>query len=214
MLTREDGVLAGMRPGTVIVDCTTALPESTLRMAEKVERAGGAFIDAPMTRLATHAEAGTLNLLVGGDAATLERVRPVLASFTESILHVGPVGSGHRMKLLHNFVSLGSMALIAEAAAQAANAGVAASTFIEVLASGGGAGAALERLRSSIVAGDPSDVPFALGNAQKDIDYYRMMVQETGGSRAIADGVSSALDAVVDDASRTSYIPELVRLFR
>lgn len=214
VLTREDGVLAGMRPGTVIVDCTTALPESTLRMAEKVERAGGAFIDAPMTRLATHAEAGTLNLLVGGDAATLERVRPVLASFTESILHVGPVGSGHRMKLLHNFVSLGSMALIAEAAAQAANAGVAASTFIEVLASGGGAGAALERLRSSIVAGDPSDVPFALGNAQKDIDYYRMMVQETGGSRAIADGVSSALDAVVDDASRTSYVPELVRLFR
>ncbi len=214
MLTREDGVLAGLRPGTVIVDCTTALPESTLRMAEKVERAGGAFIDAPMTRLATHAEAGTLNLLVGGDAATLECVRPVLASFTESILHVGPVGSGHRMKLLHNFVSLGSMALIAEAAAQAANAGVAASTFIEVLASGGGAGAALERLRSSIVAGDPSDVPFALGNAQKDIDYYRMMVQETGGSRAIADGVSSALDAVVDDASRTSYIPELVRLFR
>lgn len=210
----ENGLEAAITPGTVIVDCSTALPDSTLRMGTLIAAAGGAYLDAPMTRTAKHAHEGTLNLLVGGEAEVLERVRPVLASFTASVQHVGPLGHGHRLKLLHNYVSIGFMSLLAEAAAQAADAGVDPQTFVDVLAGGGGASAALDRLAPYIVAGDREGLPFFVGNAQKDIDYYRAMAEAAGGQLTIADGVSAALGAAVTGGHATAYVPELVTLFR
>ena len=125
VLTGADGVLAGLKPGSVVIDCSTAIPSSTIRMAEAVSKAGSAMLDAPMTRTPKEAAEGRLNLLVGGDAALFDACRPLLACFAENITHVGAVGSGHSMKLLHNYVSLGSVALIAEAAACAQRNGVA-----------------------------------------------------------------------------------------
>lgn len=214
VLTEPQGVLSGLKPGAIVVDCSTALPESTERMAAKVAAAGGKFLDAPMTRLAKQAHEGTLNILVGGEADVLEAARPVLDTFTENIDHVGGVGFGHRMKLLHNYVSIGHMSLLAEAAAQAAQAGVDAQVFVDVLAKGGGASAALERLRNCVLTGDPNDVPFAIGNAVKDIDYYREMVGDASGSRTIADGVSAAITAVAQAGHQADYVPALTRLFR
>lgn len=214
ILTGEQGVIAALKPGTIVVDCSTALPESTERMAALVLAAGGQFLDAPMTRLAKQAHEGTLNILVGGEASVLQAARPVLDTFTENIDHVGAVGFGHRMKLLHNYVSIGHMALLAEAAAQAAQAGVDSQVFVDVLAKGGGAGAALERLRTCILTGYANDVPFAIGNAIKDIDYYREMVGDGAGSRAIADGVSTAIGAAAKAGHGDAYLPELTRLFR
>ncbi|MFX5358966.1 NAD-binding protein, partial [Acinetobacter baumannii] len=77
---------------------------------------------------------------------------PVLACFAENIVHTGGIGTGHRMKLLHNYVSLGSITLLAEAAACAKRAGVAADVLVDVLAAGGGSGAALDRLRPYILS--------------------------------------------------------------
>jgi len=210
----ENGLGAAIAPGTVVVDCSTALPDSTLRMGALVAAAGGAYLDAPMTRTAKHAHEGTLNLLVGGEAEVLERVRPVLASFTASVQHVGPLGHGHRLKLLHNYVSIGFMSLLAEAAAQAADANVDPQIFVDVLAGGGGASAALDRLAPYIVAGDREGLPFFVGNAQKDIDYYRAMADAAGGQMTIADGVSAALGAAVTGGHGQAYVPELVTLFR
>jgi hypothetical protein len=93
VLTGADGVLAGMRPGTIVVDCSTAIPESTVKMAQAVQAAGGRFVDAPMTRLPKQAREGRLKLLVGGEAALFEALRPILACFAENITHVGPVAA-------------------------------------------------------------------------------------------------------------------------
>ena len=210
----EGGLGSAIAPATVVVDCSTALPDSTLRMGQIIAAAGGAYLDAPMTRTAKHAHDGTLNLLVGGEAEALCRVRPVLASFTASVQHVGPLGHGHRLKLLHNYVSIGFMSLLAEAAAQAADAGVDPQIFVDVLAGGGGASAALDRLAPYIVAGDREGLPFFVGNAQKDIDYYRAMAEAAGGQMTIADGISAALGAAVTGGHATAYVPELVTLFR
>ncbi|MFN9952807.1 MAG: NAD(P)-binding domain-containing protein, partial [bacterium] len=111
-----------------------------LRMAPILEARGCTFLDAPMTRLAKDAREGRLNLLVGGAPQTLEAVRHVLEAFAENITLVGPTGAGHRMKLLHNYVSLGFMTLLAEAAAHAQASGVDLATFVNVLEAGGGSG--------------------------------------------------------------------------
>lgn len=214
IIAGEDGVASAIRPDAVVVDCSTALPDSTLRMGEIITQAGGAYIDAPMTRTAKHAHEGKLNLLVGGPADALEKVRPVLASFTEKVDHVGALGHGHRLKLLHNYVSVGFMTLLAEAAAQAADAGVDPQVFVDVLAGGGGASAALDRLAPYIVSQDRDGLPFAVSNAQKDINYYRAMSKASGAQTVVADGVSAALAKPVEAGLGEAYVPELVKLFR
>ena len=208
------GLLEGLRPGSVVIDCSTSLPETTGRMAALVEARGAGFLDAPMTRLAKDAREGRLNLLVGGDAAVLERARPVLAAFTENVTHVGGKGAGHRMKLLHNFVSIGFMTLLAEAAAHAAASGVAMQTFVDVLARGGGNGVALQRLSPFMLQGDATTVAFTLENALKDLSYYVAMADGAGARAEVAGAITATLQAQVGAGHAQAYVPELVRLLR
>jgi 3-hydroxyisobutyrate dehydrogenase-like beta-hydroxyacid dehydrogenase len=214
VISGPGGVLEGLQHGSVVVDCSTSLPNTSVKMAAAVKATGGEFIDAPMTKLAKQAHEGTLNLLAGGDAATLERVRPVLDSFSERIDHVGGVGDGHRMKLLHNFVSIGSMTLIAEAAAHATDAGIDPAVFVEVLATGGGRGVALERISPFITDQDASSVPFTISNALKDLTYYGEMAESAGANRVVSESVKTALGQALPDGDVDSFVPELVRLFR
>jgi len=204
------GLLQGLRPGTVVIDCSTAIPASTERMAQAVAAAGGRFLDAPMTRTPKEAAEGRLNLLVGGDAALFEECRPILASFAENITHAGPVGAGHRMKLLHNYVSLGFAALLAEAAACSERAGIAPEVLVQVLAQGGGGGAALERLKPYLLARDPSGLRFFMSNAQKDLGYYTAMAGDGGAAHAIADGVLATYERAVREGGAQALVPQLV----
>ena len=212
VLTGPQGVLEGLKPGTVVVDCSTAVPASTARMAQAVQSRGGHFIDAPMTRTAQHAREGRLNLLVGGDAAVLDRVMPVLRCFAENVTHAGPVGAGHRLKLLHNFVSLGSIALLAEAAAGAERGGIEPGLFVDVLAAGGGAGIALERLKPFLLERDSSGLQFFMANALKDLRYYVQMADDTPAVHRIGDAVSETFDAAVQQAGPRTMVPELAAL--
>jgi len=210
VLTGRGGLLEGLRPGSIVIDCSTAVPASTVRMADAVAAAGSSFIDAPMTRTAQHAHEGRLNLLVGGDQAVLRRVMHVLQCFAENIVHAGPVGAGHRLKLLHNFVSLGCAALIAEAAACAARGGIAPARFVDVLAAGGGAGVALERLKPYILEQDPSGLQFFMSNAAKDLRYYTEMAGDTPAVHRIADAIARTFEAAVEAAGPRALLPELV----
>jgi len=214
ILTGDTGVVAHLRTGMVVVDCSTALPDSTERMAEAVARAGCRFMDAAMTRLPQHARAGTLNLLVGADPALLQELRPLLETFSENITHIGDVGAGHRMKLLHNYVSLGFMTLLAEVAAHAEKAGIDPSILIDVLAKGGGGGAALDRVAPFLLTGDPSAVPFFISNAAKDLAYYRTTAASAGACHGIADAVGRTLEAVVADGHGQDFVPQLAALLK
>ena len=214
ILTGAAGVVANLRPGMVVVDCSTALPDSTERMAAAVVKAGGQFMDAAMTRLPQHARAGTLNLLIGADPALLERLRPLLETFSENITHIGGVGAGHRMKLLHNYVSLGFMTLLSEVAAHGEKAGIDPAILIDVLAKGGGGGAVLDRMSPFLLTGDPSSVPFFISNAAKDLAYYRTSAASAGAYRSIADAVGRTLEAVVADGNGQAFVPQLAALLK
>ena len=212
VLTGPNGVLSGLARGGIVIDCSTAIPTSTERMAEAVAAAGGRFLDAPMTRTPKEAALGKLNLLVGGDAELFAHCRPILATFAENITHAGPVGAGHRMKLLHNFVSLGSIALLSEAAACAARSGISTEVFLDVLTKGGGGGTALERLRPFLRDGETTQMRFSLSNAAKDLTYYATMAEDAGAARQIANAIKGTLTGVVEGGHGDEVLPELITL--
>jgi 3-hydroxyisobutyrate dehydrogenase-like beta-hydroxyacid dehydrogenase len=212
VLSSKVGVLTAMRLGTVVVDCSTAVPTSTERMAQAVAQAGGVFMDAAMTRTAKEAAEGRLNLLVGAEADVLARCMPVLRCFAENIVHAGPVGAGHRMKLLHNYVSLGMATLLAEAAACAQRSGVAMETFVDVLGKGGGGGAALERMKPYLLAQDPSSLRFSVSNALKDISYYNTMASDIQADSSIAKAVKNTLQAACDAGEGQALVPQMMSI--
>jgi 3-hydroxyisobutyrate dehydrogenase-like beta-hydroxyacid dehydrogenase len=214
VLTGADGILAGLKPGSIVIDCSTAIPSSTVRMADAVRAAGSRFLDAPMTRTPKEAAEGRLNLLVGGDAALLEECRPLLKCFAENITHVGPVGAGHGMKLLHNYVSLGMVTLIAEAAACAQANAVTPEAFVEVLAKGGGGGIALERIKPFLLSGDPSGLRFSIANARKDLDYYNVMAADVAAQRQVAAAVLATLELALQRSGPEALVPQLASLLR
>jgi len=212
VLLGEQGVLKGLNAGSIVIDCSTAVPTSTERVSKLVIEHGSHFMDAPMTRTPKEAAEGRLNLLVGADLELFEQCKPILACFAENIVHAGPIGAGHRMKLLHNYVSLGSVALMAEAAACAQSSGIAAQTFIDILAMGGGWGAPLERLKPYLTAGDTSGLRFSLSNSLKDLSYYNQMAQDMHADRTIAQAVRSTLESACKENDPQALLPELVSI--
>jgi 3-hydroxyisobutyrate dehydrogenase-like beta-hydroxyacid dehydrogenase len=209
VLLGDDGVLKGMKPGTVVIDCSTAIPSSTDKVAKKVIDSGGFFLDSPMTRTPKEAALGKLNLLVGGDVALFERCKPILQCFAENISHAGPIGAGHRMKLLHNYVALGTIAVLAEAAASAQVDGIDLATLCDVLSKGGGAGVALERIKPFLLSGDASNLQFSIANALKDLGYYNTMAMDSGADRNIAEAIKRTLDIAVQDGHGQKLVPQL-----
>ncbi len=209
-LFREGGALEGLRAGTLVVDCSTAMPSSTVRIAATIERKGARFLDAPMTRTPKEAAEGRLNVIVGGDRAVFDEFRPLLECFAESVVYAGPAGSGHRLKLLHNYVSLGFTVVLAEAAACARRSGVDDSAFLDVLASGGGGGVVLERLRPFLESGDDSSFRFTIANALKDIDYYATMAQQIGAARDAAQAIRGVYAQAAGRGMAQSSVPQLV----
>lgn len=195
VLRRTDGLVQSLCPDAIVIDCSTSMPASTVPMAQAVQAAGGRFLDVPMTRTPKEAAEGRLNLLVGGDAALLEECRPLLRCFSENITLVGPVESGHSMKLLHNHVLLGMVTLLSEAAACGRRSGVSPDAFVDVLAKGCGGGVALERLKPFLLARDTSGLRFSIANAREDLAHYNNMADDAGAYKTVAAAVLSTLDA-------------------
>lgn len=205
----DKGLLDVLDATSIVIDCSTAIPSSTHRIAQDVQAKGAQFMDAPMTRTPNEAAQGRLNLLVGASPELFDACQPLLQTFAENIWHAGPVGSGHQLKLIHNFVSLGFGALMSEAVACAKISGIEMPVLLDVLAKGGGGGVVLERLKPYIEAQDPSGFNFAMSNALKDITYYCTMSGEAGARGDIALGVKNAY-ASAAQTNPDAKVPELI----
>jgi 3-hydroxyisobutyrate dehydrogenase len=128
-----DGLLPGLRPGTVVIDCSTIDPDVERAQHEKVAAAGARYLDGPLSGGTVGAEKGTLTVMVGGDPSTLDEARPVLGSVAALVVHVGGPGMGQVVKLCNNLIYAAQMVATAEATALAARSGVEMGKLLEVL---------------------------------------------------------------------------------
>ena len=179
-------------------------------MAAQVNEKGADFMDAPMTRTPKEAMEGRLNLIVGADKELFESYKPLLQSFAETITYAGPVSSGHMMKLLHNFVSLGFSGVLAEAAACCKTAGLDEKAFHEILSKGGGNGIILDRLSPFLLNEDTSSFRFSISNSYKDINYYTTMSEDMKASNDIAKTLRDFYQVQIEAGHGESFVPQII----
>jgi 3-hydroxyisobutyrate dehydrogenase-like beta-hydroxyacid dehydrogenase len=170
------GLLDAARKGQVVIDCSTSMPESTDRIRADFEKKGARFVDAPLARTPLQAEEGKLNCMVGADPATFAEVKPVLEKFCENIFHVGGPGTGHKIKLVYNFVAMAHAAITCESLAACARVGIDPQAFYTLVSAGGANSNMFQMVVPKALKGDYTGLMFTLGNAKKDIDYYQQMV--------------------------------------
>ena len=115
VLHGDEGILAGAKPGLIVVDTSTSDPGSTLKLSRELSAKGAHMVDAPLGRTPKEAEEGTLDAMVGCDDVIFESVKPIIECWAGIITRTGPVGSGHKMKLLMNFIGMRYGALFSEA---------------------------------------------------------------------------------------------------
>jgi len=206
----EYGLLNAVRDGLIIADCSTAEPDSTKRIAVDVEAKGGHFVDAPMTRTPKEAAAGKLGLMTGGPQAVIARIRPVLDCFADTIVHAGPVGSAHQLKLINNFLSICHAAVAAEAITVAAKAGVDMNALKDIVMAGGAASVMFGRLINVPLHDDDSAAQFAIRNARKDLRYYTNMTEQLPVTSFLAETAHQMTVMADNMGYGDRFIPRLI----
>jgi len=204
-----DGLKAGARKGMVIVDTSTSEPTLTRRLAEELAPLGIAFLDAPLSRTPKEAWEGKLDVMAGGSEADLARVRPVIDCFAGRVIHVGPTGAGHTMKIVNNFVSMGYAALYAEALAVAKANGVTPKAVNAVMGGGRMDCGFFQTFFKYVVERDENAHRFTLSNAHKDMRYCANMAQASGIANPLGNAVKNYFAMAEAQGNGGKYVPML-----
>jgi 3-hydroxyisobutyrate dehydrogenase-like beta-hydroxyacid dehydrogenase len=183
-----DGLIAHARDGQVVVDLSTAAPSSTQAIHGELAARGVAYLDAGISGGAAAADKGTLTLMVGGEAEALERVRPVLESFSSGIFYCGASGSGHTAKLLNNFLNAVSLAATAEVMVAGKKAGLDLETLLAIINASSGVNFASLNRFPKIIHGDYLKGGLTNALMMKDVTLYADLAASLGVASVNASG--------------------------
>jgi 3-hydroxyisobutyrate dehydrogenase-like beta-hydroxyacid dehydrogenase len=200
-----------LKPGSVIVDCSTSDPTVTERLAADLAGKGVHFADAPLSRTPKEAWEGTLDCMVGATEETFQRIKPVIATWAGKIVHIGGVGDGHRMKLLNNFLSLGYAAIYAEALALSRKIGIPVATFDSVIRGGRMDCGFYQTFMGYALEGNREAHRFTLTNAYKDLRYVESMANAATVTTTMASAAKNSFASAMAQggAGPEDYVPHL-----
>jgi 3-hydroxyisobutyrate dehydrogenase-like beta-hydroxyacid dehydrogenase len=223
VINGPDGLASAGKP-LLICDSSTSDPSVTIRLAGELAPKGITLIDSPLGRTPKDAAEGTLDVMVGGDAAVVERARPVLEAFAKRVIHTGPTGSGHAMKLLNNFLSMGYASLYSEALALGQKLGLKPKVFDSVIRGGRMDCGFYQTFFTYVIERDRNAHRFTISNALKDMTYLSAAASAAGVANpmgaavrntfALAAGLGHAedyvpmLSDVIAEANGTSLVPK------
>lgn len=175
-----DGILEGASPGLLLIDMSTIAPRAVHRIAERLESRGCRMLDAPVSGGPARAQNGTLTIMVGGEAADVQRARPVLEALGSRIAHVGPLGSGQVAKICNNLLGAIIMAANCEALALAVKCGLKADALRELILASSGSNWLLEHHVPHNVLRDRYEPGFALRLMSKDLRLAEELATQAG----------------------------------
>ncbi len=183
-----EGVLDTCRAGQVVVDLSTASPDSTRRIHRLLAERGAHYLDAGISGGAAAADKGTLTLMVGGERAVLDQVRGTLDLFSAHVYHLGESGSGHTAKLLNNFLNAISLAATAEVMVAAKKAGLDLATLLDVINNSSGVNFASLNRFPKIITGDYLEGGLTNALMMKDVVLYSELMSQLGITTVNASG--------------------------
>jgi 3-hydroxyisobutyrate dehydrogenase-like beta-hydroxyacid dehydrogenase len=207
----EDGLIAVAGPGLLVIDTSTAEPASTARLRASFATKGASLVDAPLARTPKEAEEGRLNTMVGATAEDFERARPILAAFCENVIHVGPPGHGHVLKLINNMLAMTTAAAIAEALATAAKSGLSLQKLYDVISAGGVNSGIFRMVVGPMLEGQLDGLKFAIANGQKDLRYYTHLTEMLATTSYLAEAAHQSFVQASNLGLGEAFIPSLLR---
>jgi 3-hydroxyisobutyrate dehydrogenase len=181
-----NGALNSVKPKSVSLECSTITPDWATELGEHFAERRREFLDAPVTGSKPQAAAGELTFLVGGEADVLKKAEPVLKILGRKIAHLGPLGSGARMKLINNMLCAVQAAGLAEALALAERSGLAVDSVVDILTNGA-PGSPMVKTLSKRMIDRNYDVNFYLHLMAKDVSYAVNLSKSVGASHEAAD---------------------------
>jgi 3-hydroxyisobutyrate dehydrogenase len=209
----EDGLLAGFKAGSVLIDFGTSIPASTKKIGADLAKKGVGMVDAPLGRTPAHAKDGLLNIMAAGDSETFNKVKPVLAEQGENVFHLGELGAGHTTKLINNFMGMTTVCAMSQAFAVADRAGVDRQQLFDIMSTGPSNSPFMQFCKNYAVD-NVSDLGFSIANANKDLGYFLQMVADLGTESKIAEGSSANLQAAFDAGMGQGNVPEIFDYFK
>lgn len=204
----QDGLAAAGKP-LLVIDCSTSNPSSTTALAADLAALGMTLIDAPLARTPKEATEGKLDVMVGGPADAVARARPVLEAFAARVVHTGPTGSGHTMKLLNNFVSMGYSAIYSEALTLGAKAGLTPQVFNSVISGSRMDCGFYQAFFDFVLTRNENAQRFAIVNALKDMTYLASFAQAANVANPIGAAVRNGFATAVATGHGEKFVPAL-----
>ncbi|SDJ55126.1 NAD(P)-dependent oxidoreductase [Aliiruegeria lutimaris] len=208
----DNGILAGIKQGAVLIDFGTSIPASTRKIGADLAAKGAGMIDAPLGRTPAHAKDGLLNIMAAGDRETFDKVKPVLDEQGENVFYLGALGAGHVTKLINNFMGMTTVCTMSQAFAVADRAGVDRQQLFDIMSTGPSNSPFMQFCKNYAVDG-VSDLSFSINNANKDLGYFLKMAEDLGTQSEIAQGTSHNLKAAVEAGMGDGNVPEIFDLF-
>jgi 3-hydroxyisobutyrate dehydrogenase-like beta-hydroxyacid dehydrogenase len=203
------GLKAGLRAGSVLVDCSTSDPTSTSALVAELTDLDVAFVDAPLSRTPKEAWEGTLDTMVGASAEVFSHIEPILQTWAARVVHLGAPGTGHRMKLVNNFISLGYAALYAEALTLAQAVNITPEMFDAVIRNGRMDCLFYRTFMEYTLNGNREAHKFTMQNAFKDLRYLESMADDAGIANGMGNAVKNAFALAVKSPGEPAYVPML-----
>ena len=210
----DEGVIAGLQKGSVVIDFGTSLPASTRALAAEVAAAGGQMLDAPLGRTPQHAIKGLLNIMTAGDKAAFDKVKPVLEVVGENVFYLGQSGAGHVMKLLNNAMSMTTASMMSEIYAMADTAGLSRQDVYDVMSSGPNHSPMMDLVSAYSLENDPSKLAFAIKNGSKDLGYYNQMLKDEGIDNSVSAAAAQAMAQATSDGRGDDMVSQMLDHFK
>lgn len=210
-----DAVLAplatSLKPGAVVIEMSSADPNRTRALAQRLAEHGVSLIDAPVSGGVKKAVAGTLAIMVGGDPVVFEQVKPVLETMGKSLSHVGPVGAGHALKALNNYVSAAALIATAEAIHVGAAFGIDPATIVDVIQASTGRNNTTENKAHQFMLNGAFNSGFSLALQAKDVGIAASLGRAMGLPMALAQDVYGMTAAASEALGPAADHTELYR---
>lgn len=205
-----EGVMPVLRPGMLVIDLTTSLPEVSRQLATRLADRNVAFVDAPINGGPAQAAAGNLGTFVGGSDRDVARSLPMIRTYSDDFAHFGNVGAGHTAKLLNNFLTVGLRQLVTHAFRAARRNDIDLEKLYNLTMKGAAGSRTLEQLAGGAIAMDFTRNKFSIANCYKDMSYAEGLMRDDPDGLALQQTMRDAYKRLVDAGLGDHFASEML----